>query len=53
MTKPSSIHSVTGYRILPNCYFLQQIHLQSPNFDTHHATQTTNTQTCNSTANLA
>jgi len=53
MTKPSSIHTATGYRILSSCYFVQLTHLQLPNLDTHHATHTTNTQTCNSTANLA
>jgi len=52
MGKPSSIHTVTGYRILSSCYFVQLTHLQSPNLNTHHATQT-NTQPSSSTANPA
>jgi hypothetical protein len=52
ITKPSSIHTVTGYRILSGCYFVQLTHLQSPNFNTHHATKT-NTQPSSSNANLS
>jgi len=40
MTKPSSVPTVTGYRILWNCYFVQLPYLQSPNLNTHHVTQT-------------
>jgi len=43
MTKPSSIHTVTGYRTLSSCYFVQLTHLQSPNLNTHQATQTIRT----------
>jgi len=40
MKKSSSIHTVTGYRKLSSRYFVQLTHLQSPNLNTHHATQT-------------
>jgi len=49
ITKPSSMHTVTGYRILSGCYFVQLTHLQSPNLNTHHTTQT-NTQPSSSNA---
>jgi hypothetical protein len=44
ITKPSSMHTVTGYRILSSRYFVQLTHLQSPNLNTHHAVQTNSTQ---------
>jgi len=52
-TKPSFIQIVTGYCILSSCYFVQLTHLQTPNLNTHQATQTNNTQTSSSTANPA
>ena len=52
MIKPSSIHTVTGYRILQSRYFVQLINLQSPNLNTHHATQASSTQPSNYTTNF-
>jgi len=49
--KPSPTHTVTGHRILSSCYFVQLTHLKTPNLNTHHATQTNNTQPSRYTAN--
>ena len=53
MTKPSCIHTVTGYRILLSRYFVSLINLQSPNLNTRHATHTSSTQPTRYTANIA
>jgi len=47
------MRTVTGYRILSSTYFVQLTNPTSPNLDTHHVADTTNTQQSTSIANLA